>query len=213
MGNEWEGLFVKIQQFKVDDLFEFPGNARRGDINVLVESLKVNGQYRPIVVQKTTNYVLAGNHLLRAARVLGWEEINAVVVDVDEQAALKIVLADNRTADLGDYNETLLNDLLTMLDDFDGTGYSEADIAELESAINPEPAEERPEIEFSLAMRESYNYVVLLFDNELDWQAAIDTFELKTVKAWDSRPGFSRMGVGRVVSGGEWIRKLNNADS
>jgi len=203
---------MDVQKLKVADLKEYPKNARRGNVSVLVESLKVNGQYRPIVVQKTTNYVLAGNHLLRAAQVLGWDEIDAVVIDCDEQQALKIVLADNRTADLGEYNEQLLTELLSLLDDFDGTGYSEQDIQELENAINPEPAEERPEVEFSLALREENNYVVLQFDNSLDWQAAITTFGLTTVKAWDSRKGFSRMGIGRVINGREVLNRLNNIE-
>jgi len=200
---------MNVKEISLDDLIEYPNNARRGNISVLVDSLKVNGQYRPIVVQKSTSYVLAGNHLLRAARILGWDTLDAVVVDVDEQAGLKIVLADNRSADLGDYNEQLLSGLLEMLENFDGTGYTEADILDLENAINPEPLEERAEVEFSLGMRESNNYLVLVFDNELDWQAAITTFDLKTVKAWDSRKGFSRMGVGRVIAGAEYVRKLN----
>lgn len=204
---------MNITKFDLDDLKEYPNNARRGDVSVLVESLKINGQYRPIVVQKSTNYVLAGNHLLRAAKILGWDQVDAVVIDVDDQKALKIVLADNRTADLGDYNTDLLATLLSDLEDFEGTGYSLADIEELEAVINKEPQEERPEVEFSIAMRETNNYVILMFENELDWQAAIDTFQLKTVKAWDSRKGFSRMGIGRVIKGADVVQRLNNADS
>jgi ParB-like chromosome segregation protein Spo0J len=204
---------MNITKFDLDDLKEYPNNARRGDVSVLVESLKINGQYRPIVVQKSTKYVLAGNHLLRAAKILGWDEVDAVVIDVDDQKALKIVLADNRTADLGDYNTDLLATLLSDLEDFEGTGYSLADIEELEAVINKEPQEERPEVEFSIGLRETNNYVILMFDNELDWQAAIDTFQLKTVKAWDSRKGFSRMGIGRVIKGADVVQRLNNADS
>lgn len=202
-----EILWTDISQLK-----EYPGNARRGNISVLVESLRVNGQYRPIVVQKNTNYVLAGNHLLRAATQLGWDKIDAVFIDCDDEAAVKIVLADNRTADLGDYNDDLLKELLESLEDFSGTGYSEEDLAELDKLAGIKQ-EEKPEIEFSLALREANNYVVLAFDNELDWQAAITTFELKTVKAWDSRTGFSRMGIGRVIAGAPVVKKLNNADS
>jgi ParB-like chromosome segregation protein Spo0J len=204
---------MNITKFDLDDLKEYPNNARRGDVSVLVESLKINGQYRPIVVQKSTKFVLAGNHLLRAAKILGWDEVDAVVIDVDDQKALKIVLADNRTADLGDYNTDLLATLLSDLEDFEGTGYSLADIEELEAVINKEPQEERPEVEFSIGLRETNNYVILMFDNELDWQAAIDTFQLKTVKAWDSRKGFSRMGIGRVIKGADVVQRLNNADS
>lgn len=203
---------MEIMWTDIDSLKEYPGNARRGNISVLVESLKINGQYRPIVVQKNTNYVLAGNHLLRAAKSLGWEKIDAVFIECTDEQALKIVLADNRTADLGDYNDELLKDLLKELDDLEGTGYTEEDIAELEKLSGVEQVE-RPEIEFSLALREENNYVVLVFDNALDWQAAVTTFDLKTVKAWDSRPGFSRAGIGRVISGAPIVQRLNNAHS
>lgn len=196
----------------ISELKEYPGNARRGNISVLVESLKINGQYRPIVVQKSTNYVLAGNHLLRAAKQLGWEKIDAVFIDCDDEAALKIVLADNRTADLGDYNDELLKQLLETVENFEGTGYTEEDLAELDKMAGIQE-EEKPDIEFSLALREANNYVILVFDNELDWQAAITTFDLKTVKAWDSRTGFSRMGIGRVIAGAPVVKKLNNVDS
>jgi hypothetical protein len=203
---------MEAKKLLTDDLKEYPGNARRGNVTVLMESLKVNGQYRPIVVQKSTNYVLAGNHLLRAAKSLGWEEIDAVVVDVDDEQALKIVLVDNRSNDLGEYNDDLLRSLLKEVEDFTGTGYTAADIEELEKLGGVEQ-EERPDIEFSLALREENNYIVLVFDNALDWQSAITTFGLTTVKAWDSRPGFSRAGIGRVIAGTPILDRLNNVNS
>ena len=203
---------MNIKKIKIDTLLEYPGNARKGNVGILVESLKVNGQYRPIIVQKSTNYVLAGNHLLKAANRLEWDEIDAVVIDVDDERALKIVLADNRTADLGEYDHDLLHSLLKELEDFAGTGYSIQDIDELEKLGGAPKEEEKTEVEFSLALREENNYLVLVFDNAMDWQAAIDTFELKTVKAWDSKPGFSRMGVGRVIRGQPILNRLNRVD-
>ena len=193
----------------IDTLKEYPGNARRGNISVLAQSLKANGQYRPIVVQKSTNYVLAGNHLLRAAKSIGMDKIDAVFIECTDEQALRIVLADNRTADLGDYNDELLKNLLKELEDLEGTGYTEADLEELEKLAGVEP-DERPEIEFSLALREENNYIVLVFDNALDWQAAQTVFNLKTVQAWDSRPGFQRMGIGRVIPGQPILNRLNN---
>jgi hypothetical protein len=196
----------------VSELKEYPNNARRGNVSVLMESLKVNGQYRPIVVQDSTHYVLAGNHLLRAAKQPGWEKIDAVILDIDDEQALKIVLFDNRSNDLGEYNDELLAGLLKELEDFSGTGYAEADIAELEK-LGGVVQEERPEIEFSLGLREENNYIVLVFDNALDWQSAVTTFDLKTVKAWDLRPGFSRAGIGRVINGTPILDRLNNVNS
>lgn len=103
-------------------------NPRRGDIDAIAESLERNGQYRPIVVNKPTGEILAGNHTYAAAKRLGWTHIAATFVDVDEDQAARIVLADNRTADIGDYDDTLLLDLLKSLDgDLIGTGYTQDD--------------------------------------------------------------------------------------
>ena len=44
--------------------------------------------------------VLAGNHTLLAARALGWKEIAATFVEVDDEYAKRILLVYNRTDDL-----------------------------------------------------------------------------------------------------------------
>jgi hypothetical protein len=128
----------------VSDLSEYPGNPRRGDVAAIAESLARNGQYRPIVVQRATRFVLAGNHTLRAARSLGWSHINVVWVDVDDDGARRIVAADNRTADLAENDDAALVALLRSLDgDLDGTGYSEPDYEALLAGL--EHAAEHPD--------------------------------------------------------------------
>ena len=62
---------------------------------------------------------------------LGWKEIAATFLDVDDEAAAKIVLADNRTADLGSYDHVELAEILQNLPAFDGTGYTGDDLDEL----------------------------------------------------------------------------------
>lgn len=113
---------------RLDQLRPRKGNPRRGNIDAIAESLERNGQYRPVVVNKPTGEILAGNHTYAAAKRLGWTHIAATFVDVDEDQAARIVLADNRTADLGDYDDTLLLDMLKDLDgDLIGTGYNQDD--------------------------------------------------------------------------------------
>ena len=119
---------------KVDTLKEFDGNPRKGNVKALVESLQANGQYRPIVVQKSTRQILAGNHLWKAAQELGWKEISIIELDVDDTQAKKIVAADNRLADLGVYDEQKLLDLLGEID-LVGTGYVSADVDDLLAMI------------------------------------------------------------------------------
>jgi hypothetical protein len=114
-----------IHEVPVGSLTEYPGNPRVGDINSLAESLTVNGQYRPIIVNRQTTEILAGNHTWKAAKQLGWDTIKVIYVDnVTEEQAKRIVLADNRQSDLASYDEGALAELLKGLPDLVGTGYS-----------------------------------------------------------------------------------------
>ncbi|MGD0409045.1 MAG: DNA modification methylase [Candidatus Limnocylindrales bacterium] len=111
-----------------------PRNARIGDVDAVVASLDWFGQLKPIVVQKSTGWVVAGNHLLRAARKLGWAEIAANIVELDDATATKYMLADNRTSDLGSYDDGLLAAILGELAAADllaATGYDPDDVAAL----------------------------------------------------------------------------------
>lgn len=113
----------------LDDLRPHPSNPRNGDTEAIAASLQENGQYRPIVTT-TDGTILAGNHTYMAALELGWGEIACVTLDVDPHSAEahRIMLADNRTADLGNYDEGLLLALLTPLAEDGallGTGFDE----------------------------------------------------------------------------------------
>jgi ParB-like nuclease domain len=126
---------------QINTLKEFEGNPRKGNVKALVESLQANGQYRPIVVQKSTRQILAGNHLWKAAQELGWSMIDVVELDVDDTQAKKIVAADNRLADLGVYDEQKLLDLLGEID-LVGTGYVAADVDDLLAMIEEQQTPE-----------------------------------------------------------------------
>lgn len=123
------------QMVPIMELREFPNNPRRGDVELLVESLNYHGQYRPIVANRRTSEVLAGWHTLKAARKLGWQMIAVTWVDVDPITAKRIVLADNRLTDLANYDDTALLDLLMMLESLEGTGFNHDDLIKLESIV------------------------------------------------------------------------------
>lgn len=136
---------LELVEYHPDELTPYHRNARQGDTAAIARSLEVNGQYRPIVVNLGTHTgrpleVLAGNHTLAAARSLDWDTIAASTIDVDDHQAARIVAADNRLADLGDYDDTLLIELLQGLDgDLDGTGYTDNDLLAL---LDDDPDEE-----------------------------------------------------------------------
>lgn len=127
-------------------------NPRKGNVGAVAASLKAHGQYRPIVANIGTNTgrrleVLAGNHTLKAFRQLAerepddprWNAISVFLVDVDEDQAAKIVLADNRTAEKGSYDNKALSDLLSdVSDNLDGLGYTADDLDDLAGFTGPE---------------------------------------------------------------------------
>lgn len=100
---------------RVEDLMLDPVNARKHGIENLAAirgSLTQFGQRMPIVVQKQGMIVRAGNGRVMVARELGWSHIAAVVVDESNVDAVMFALTDNRTADLAEWDEGILGQLL-----------------------------------------------------------------------------------------------------
>lgn len=131
-------------------LIQHPDNPRRGNVELIAESLLVNAQYKPLVVSQRTNHVLAGNHTLQAIELIanGWrptewgseqereaedrieslDTVAVVSVDVDADGEKRILAVDNRTSDLGTYDNAALVALLDSLGDLSGTAYSDDDL-------------------------------------------------------------------------------------
>lgn len=130
-------MIEEIRSVRVGELRLYPTNPRQGDVGAISESLKANGQFSPIVVQRSTNQILSGNHTYMAACGLGWDRIDAVFIDVDDAAARRIVLAANRTSDLADYDHNQLAELLDVVhtesgpDGLVGTGFDLDDFEEV----------------------------------------------------------------------------------
>lgn len=119
----------------INDFTTHPRNVRQGDIGAICESLDAHGQYRPIVVQRSTGFILAGNHTWMAAKQLGWQQVAATFVDCDDAQALRILLVDNRANDLAMYDDKALADVLRDLTTtelgLDGSLFSGDDLDDL----------------------------------------------------------------------------------
>lgn len=131
----------------IDDLELDPNNARRHskkNLDAIAGSLEAFGQRKPIVVWR--NRVVAGNGTLVAARSLGWREI--VVAKCpdgwDEVQVKAFALADNRSAELAEWDEQVLTQQLRELElaefDVEAIGF--------EAVVEPEPVveDELPEV-------------------------------------------------------------------
>ena len=125
----------------IDEVKPYRKNPRVGNIEAIAESLRENGQFRPIVVQKSTGEILGGNHTWKAAKSLNWKHISVVYVDVDDTSAARIVLADNRTNDLASYNTEVLTEILAGLPTPMGTGYDDDSVRALLAGMQDRDAE------------------------------------------------------------------------
>ena len=145
---------LETEKVAIDAVRPHPKNVRQGDIGAICESLTAHGQYRAIVAQRTTGHILAGNHTWKAAKQLGWSHITTHFIDCDDDAAMRILLADNRANDLAMYDQQALSELLIELnktpDALVGTGYTTDFIDELCSDLSTTLKDEFDKIDTDL---------------------------------------------------------------
>jgi DNA modification methylase len=119
--NNWSDM--NVLTVRINELSTDPNNARKHNkknIDAIKGSLRKFGQQKPIVIDRS-NIVVAGNGTLEAAVQLGWAEIKAVVTDLSDFNKMAFALADNKTAELAEWDEEIVSQQLAMLDlqDFD----------------------------------------------------------------------------------------------
>ena len=123
------------KEYPIADLALHPQNPRQGDVGAISESIEYNGFYGAVIVQKSTGYVIAGNHRVKAAAASGATSLPAIIVDVDDEQALRILTADNRLSDTAAYDDDALVGILRSLADDPqgllGTGYDGDDLDDL----------------------------------------------------------------------------------
>ncbi len=109
---------MRVEQVLLDQLVLDPSNARKHapkNLEAIKGSLAKFGQQKPIVVGRN-GIVIAGNGTLEAARALGWIELAVVRTELTGVEATAFALADNRAAELADWDRDILYETLKSLD-------------------------------------------------------------------------------------------------
>jgi DNA modification methylase len=111
---------MKLENLRIADLTPDPQNARQHDdknLKAIMGSLKEFGQRKPIVITEA-GVIVAGNGTVEAAKRLGWLDIEVVRVPSDwTDAQVKaFAIADNRTAELANWNQEVLTSQLLELE-------------------------------------------------------------------------------------------------
>ena len=112
---------MKLETLKIQKLTPDPTNARKHDdknLDAIKGSLTQFGQRKPIVISQE-NVIVAGNGTVEAAKRLGWTEIQVVRVPADwtSDQIKAFALADNRTAELAQWDELVMASQLLELQD------------------------------------------------------------------------------------------------
>lgn len=163
-------LAVPIETLTLD-----PANARRHPVKNLesiVGSLKKFGQQKAIVVDRN-GIVIAGNGTLIAARQLGWTHIAANRTELEGPEAVAFAIADNRTAELAEWDMAVLEETLKSLKlsnfDVGDIGFGDADMAALFAPVAWDQIEVDPTIQDTA----SYTEKVVLTVHKMNIRATL----------------------------------------
>jgi hypothetical protein len=197
---------IGTEQVSLEDLTPFPGNARRGNVERILDSLRANGQYKPLTVRRQgeTLTILAGNHtylaLLRHEEsgrdaCQDWELANdrpcqlcinvdsddptalAHLIECDDDTAKRINLVDNKSADDGTYDDEAVAAILGSLEGgVVGTGYSDDEADSILARF-----EEEEVVEYTAPAVAEYN------DSPEERQSRMDSHGGENSRTYESR--------------------------
>lgn len=125
-------------QVPLADLTPDPANLRKHsarNISTIAASLKRFGQDQVLVVQKDGMVIRKGNGRYEAARQLGWDTMAAIVIDEGDVKAIERAIADNRTAELAEWDDEALYRVLKAFDDpeaVEAVGFTDDDMRHLD---------------------------------------------------------------------------------
>jgi hypothetical protein len=146
MAEEPETPLFEVTTAAIADLRPHPRNYHshpEDQLDHIVQSLKLHGFYRNIVIAND-NTILAGHGVVLAAARMGYREVPVRRLDVafDDVRAMQVLAGDNEIANLGVVDDRALTELLRDLATVDvghllGTGFSAEQLAALAMVTRP----------------------------------------------------------------------------
>lgn len=131
----------------IEKLKPLPGNPHKGDVEASMAVLRQFGQHRPVVAQGSSEkggVSLVGNTMTEAARRLGWTHVAVAWHEESDSEAWARALSDNRLAELGVDDATLMVEAYERvnLDDhfevFEALGLDDFELATMTESVSRE---------------------------------------------------------------------------
>ena len=172
----------------------------------IANSIKRFGWQQDVVITRD-NVLVIGHGRRLAAIQLGCEMpyhmIDKDADDLTDDDIRELRLVDNMTNESAwDFDLKALESLELDFEGFDFIDISEDEKGETEAKKKFE--------EMQLRQFEHHDYIVFVFDNQMDWLTAVTKFGLRKVDAGYGKT--KKVGLGRVLDGKELLRKVVDTD-
>lgn len=203
---------LEIEYVPIDEITPYAGNAKEHpewQIEQIMESIREFGMNDPIAIWKDST-IIEGHGRLFACEKLGIKVVPVIRLDdlTEEQREAYILIHNQTTMNTG-FNQEVLKVALQSIETIDMEQFG-FDLSFDVEKIVPK----KPEVTFTEVLGEEHNYIVLYFDNEVDWlqlQSIIDVdgkMNLSTRKDGKVGKNMKRISTGRVFNGAEVLEKM-----
>jgi hypothetical protein len=188
-----EKISIELVKMNKDN----PRTIKGDKFKKLVKSIKEFPEMleiRPIVVDDDM-IVLGGNMRLKACLEAGLKEVHIIKFkDLTEEKKKEFIVKDNVGYGEWDF-DLLLKD------------WNKEDLIDWGLDVKEKKEEDLiGDVEFAEELLLEHNYIVLYFDNLMDYEVAMDKLDIKKVKNFSETR--KAVGTGRVINGKKIIDKL-----
>lgn len=199
----------------ITELKPYKKNAKKHpkeQVEQIANSIKEFGFTQPVLIDKH-NCVVAGHGRVLGAKKAGLKQVPTICLeDLTPEQIKAYRLADNKLNESG-WDEKLvseeISELLKSDIDMEAFGFN-MDILE------DETVEVEPDVPFTEVLNEENNYIVLKFNNKVDWINALGVFGIERVRKLSTKKAGEkqgkdwqeRYGVGRVIDGAKVLERM-----
>lgn len=195
----------------IKELKPYKKNAKKHNkeqVEQIANSIEEFGFTQPVIVDKN-DCVVAGHGRILGAKKAGLKQVPTVCLeDLTEEQIKAYRLVDNKLNE-SEWDNVLLKQSLDEIAEIDMEVFGFAMDSLVDKTIEVEP-----DVPFTEILNEENNYIVLKFENKIDWINAMGLLGVEKVKAYPTKKDGNkksfgdRAGVGRVLSGTEVIERL-----